>query len=123
MALNECACGCDGRAKPKDWSARLATIVEHVASARAEPCAQAAAATAEPSKDRAAPSFFVSLDAAALPSGMTALDGRLQLIISPAGAVQKEPRLHVSSDRCKNRTLTLTNLLCNCHQFSNLSPS
>ena len=108
MALNECGCGCgDDHGGAKDsWSVRLATIVDHVsttgpgwrAAAAAEPPrAQTAALTAE---GGAAPRFFISLDAMALPSGVTELDGRLQLIISPAGTVT-EPRLHLSSDRCE----------------------
>jgi hypothetical protein len=106
MALNECECGCGdahhGGAK-NAWSVRLETILDHVSSTSGRavepPHAQTAAVTAEDAG--AAPSFFISLDAVALPSGVAELDGRLQLIISPAGVVS-EPRLHVSSDRCES---------------------
>ena len=109
--LTGCGCGCGDESTPtagqRDWAARLAAVVDHVAPARLVaqqslpglPAGPAAAA-AERAADRAAPGFSVSLDAAALPAGADALDGRLQLIISPAGAVS-EPRLHVSSDRCE----------------------
>lgn len=108
MALNECGCGCNGAHKGQsqaEWTTRLANIVDHVAPART----QAALGVATPGAGTlsepvvgAAPGFAICLDAAALPPGATVLDGRLSLIICPAGAVA-EPRLHVSSDRCECR--------------------
>lgn len=104
MALNECSCGCDGPhdgTSQAEWASRLANIVDHVAPARAQPVQAETTSTqgAEPTSG-AAPGFSICLDAVALPPDTSALDGRLSLIISPAGVVP-EPRLHVASDRCE----------------------
>ena len=112
MALNECSCGCDGphdgRSQAK-WASRLANIVDHVAPARAQPAHAETTPTqgAEEPASGVAPGISICLDAVALPPDTAALDGRLSLIISPAGAVP-EPRLHVASDRCECDAVTRT---------------
>ena len=87
MAADDgCCSGCQGG---PDWELRMAVITNHITNPAGAPSATASLAAAE------AVEFAVTFPT--LPPGAHHLDGRLLLLIAPAGSAS-EPRFMVSSD-------------------------
>jgi hypothetical protein len=78
------SCGCEGGGP--DWAARMTVITSHLANP----------SPVSPEPERATELDF-AITFPALPEGKTELDGRLLLLIAPAGS-DSQPRFMVSAD-------------------------